>query len=531
MAEMLSVEYDELIARAAELEAPLPAAPAEAPVPPCEVPFVVDSATQLGLSSGAIRDCIRYCEQEYQALAQSLKNAAQAYEEVDAAAAESMGGESSGSGATAESSGGDSQALSGGDGQAMGRTDARTPEGWTPYVILPDSVELPYYDVDTAARDIEAPDQGPAFSGFAGDWDSYALTLQQDVMPRLRAFEYWDGTAAKAVEANFEAHKKYTIGLVGYCNQIAAQARQVVAAHKWAVTEHPSTYECGLAKMNYLNFMHYNDPKFLRAFKEDYAKIQQKSEEVLAQYRLQGGMPLAPVYPSAPPTATHIPPADAALPSEDSGGLGDVLSGALEDVLSGGLDGVLPGSGGEALPAGGGEALPAGGGEVLSGVGGYPYSGNLYDAVSGLADTVANPYAGTAAGAGDAAAASGLSVGSGMKPASVGGGVGGVDVPGTPLQPPTAAESAAQAGAGRGAGIGGVAGAGGGAGAGGAAGSRGGMGMAPMGGAPGAGQGQGQDKKAKRLGEEEEIYTEDRAWTSGIIGIRARNDTPDDTRR
>jgi hypothetical protein len=62
---------------------------------------------------------------------------------------------------------------------------------------------------------------------------------------------------------------------------------------------------------------------------------------------------------------------------------------------------------------------------------------------------------------------------------------------------------------------------------GGAMGGRGGGGGGmPTGGAPN--QGQNKDGKGgKRYGDEEDIYTEDRAWTSSVIGVRKRNDLPE----
>lgn len=59
MAEMLKVEYDELMARAAELEVPLPTPPQQNPQPPCDISFVVDFGTQLNYNASAVRESIK----------------------------------------------------------------------------------------------------------------------------------------------------------------------------------------------------------------------------------------------------------------------------------------------------------------------------------------------------------------------------------------------------------------------------------------------------------------------------------------
>ncbi|WP_322861159.1 hypothetical protein U8D42_06905 [Mycobacterium europaeum] len=487
MTEPLKVQHDELLARAAELEAPLPSPPAGDAAPPCDIGFIVDSATQLALSSAAMRDCVAYCERQYQILAQSLRNAAKAYEELDAAAAEAMTGDSSGSSVT--------RGPVGGSEQATAKSAAVQP--YSPPATPAPTSDLGYYPVKQAAQHIEAPDQGPSFGKFADDWDTYALTLQQDVLPRFRPFAYWQGPAAKAAEDNFEKQKRYVIGLADDCNQIAAQARQVVSAHKWAITEHPSSYEIYVTEFWIIEYTKRNDLARRAQQVDWYQELQNKSEEVLAQYRQLASAPLAPIYPSAPPAATVIAPP--AIRFSD-------LRGNV-----GGGGGTYGGGGVWSDAATGGQLASANVADRVSGIN---------DMVSGLTDTTADPYADApAASAGAPLAAAGPSMG-GVKPASFGGGG---DVPSPPLQPPVDAGSA-QTGPGRGPGPGGAA-----PGSGGAMGGRGGMGMAPMG--AGAGQGQGQDKKAKRTQDDEELYTEERPWTSSVIGIRPRNDAPEETHR
>ncbi|OBI13721.1 hypothetical protein [Mycobacterium sp. E2497] len=488
MTEPLKVRHDELVARAAELEAPLPSPPADDPAPPCDIGFIVDSATQLALSAGAIRDCVAYCERQYQILAQSLRNAAKAYEELDSAAAESMTGDSPGSSVA--------RGPVGGSEQAAAKSAAVQP--YSPPTTPPPSSDLSYYPVKQAAQHIEAPDQGPAFVKFADNWNAYALTLQQDVLPRFRPFAYWQGPSAKAAEDNFEKQKRYVIGLADNCNQLAAQARQVVSAHKWAVSEHPSSYEIYITEFWIIEYTKRNDLARRAQQVDWYQELQKKSEEVLAQYRQLANVPLAPIYPSTPPAATVIAP---------------------PVIRFSDLRGNVGGGGG--TYGGGGAWSDAGTGGQLASANVADRVSGINDMVSGLTDTTADPYADApAVSAGAPPPATGASMGGGVKPASL---AGGADMPSAPLQPPVEAGSA-QSGPGRGPGQGGAA-----PGSGGAMGGRGGMGMAPMG--AGAGQGQGQDKKAKRMQDDEELYTEERPWTSSVIGIRPRNDAPEETHR
>ncbi|MBW0012703.1 MAG: hypothetical protein JO059_06000, partial [Mycobacterium sp.] len=112
MTQTLNVEYQELIARAAEIEAPLPPLPVGNPQAPCNLTFVRDAAVQIAINADRLRLYIRACEREWKTLAKSLRNAAKAYEEVDEGAADdidavSMDGGTSGSGAKTLSADGD----------------------------------------------------------------------------------------------------------------------------------------------------------------------------------------------------------------------------------------------------------------------------------------------------------------------------------------------------------------------------------------------------------------------------------------
>jgi hypothetical protein len=480
---MLKVEYDELMARAAELEVPLPAAPPQNPQAPCAISFVVDSGTQLAYSATSIRLSITYAEEEYLLLAESLRNAALAYEELDQEAADAIANDSSASSVTPKSV----RRPSGRSGGEAGASETPPPE--TPGYDG-------YYDLRQAIEDIEAPDQGPAYTRFEGDWNSYVLALQSDdVMRRFRPFEYWEGESAAAVEANFEQQKKYLIQLGGsYCYQVAAQAKAVVDAHKWAITEHPDSYGLYITDFWYDEYGRRGDIVRQNDVLTWYVDLQQTSEAVLAEYNTRAGLPLALVYPSKPPAGVTINP-----PREIPENAGEIIRG----TFGGGGDG------------GSGVAKPGALASQLSDANLTDTLSNLQGMASGQNDTASEPFAAAAV---PPTGTPGLSTGGGVKPASFGGGV-----PSLPLQSSADAGAATQSAAARPTGAGGAP-----PGMGGAMGGRGGVGGMPMG-AGGANQGQGQDKKPKRYGEEEDLYTEDRPWTSSVIGSRRRVDPSEES--
>lgn len=490
MTETLNVEYEELMARAAELEVPLPAPPPEDPKTPCEISFIIDSGVQLAYSAKALRETIDLVEQECLLLAESLRNAALAYEEVDEAAADAVTDDTSVSSVMPRSS-----------KRSTRRNAAMTADG---------SEEVPptsygfdgYYDLRQAAEDIEAPDQAVAYTKFANDWNAYVLTLQSGaVMERFRPFQYWEGTSAESVEANFEKQKNYLIDFANtYCYQLSGQVRQIVTTHKWAITEHPSTYDVYRTDIYYEDAIRRNDYEYQAWCIQEYDSMQRTSEEVLAAYYTRAGLPLMLVYPPTPPAAVVIDPPPPERPTPTAEDIRDAI-GIAEEVTSG----ATPNPAAVAS-----QALAS----KLTDASLTDKVGSFQDMVSGATDTSGDPMADVAAQP-PLAGLPGMSSGGGVKPASLGRG----GVPSTPMQPPPAdAGLATQSAAARPTGAGAPIRAGGAMG--------GGMGGgAPMGGAPN--QGQGKDGKGKRVQEDEDIYTEDRPWTSSVIGVRKRNDIPE----
>src|ERR1700727_681768 len=90
MTQALNVEYKELMARADEIEAPLPTLPLGNPQAPCSLSFVRDAAVQIAINADSLRLYIQACQREWKSLAKSLRTAAKAYEEVDEGAADDI---------------------------------------------------------------------------------------------------------------------------------------------------------------------------------------------------------------------------------------------------------------------------------------------------------------------------------------------------------------------------------------------------------------------------------------------------------
>ncbi|ULP43664.1 PPE domain-containing protein [Mycobacterium lentiflavum] len=479
----VNVEYEELMARADELEQPLPAIPPTNPAAPCALSLANDAAAQLALSAESMRLYLNGCEREWKSLAKSLRKAARAYQEADEVAADSINGEGGGSG---------------GNGRLCAYDDPEGDSGWSPPPPPPPPApfDYPYYEVRQATMDIEDGDQGAAFGAFAHDWDNFQRTFQEEAY-RFRPFTCWEGDARTAVEQNFEQQRAWIYSMVQLCATLSKQAIGVVDAQKklrsdsgsadedsdgnYLIPEqHPGPIDVSNCDYWYKFYVE-ADPESLHYAIAWYARMQKQSEGALKLYVANASLPLPPVNPGMFPTASV---SDFDLKSEIFG------DGQLEDLP---LD--LPGD------------------DSLGGLTGMPTLPGL--GMPSMPDE--SKLAGAAAGPPVPAVGSGSHplTGSGVKPASLGGGGIGVVPPLRPLtssfsqEPSPAPATNGYPGLGRG-----VPGAG-------AALGGGGMGMPPM--APNGAHGKGAEK-GKRLQDERALYTERRAWTEGIIG-RSRGRT------
>lgn len=465
----LNVQKDELLARAAELEAPIPGMPSENPQAPCSLAMTVAAAQQLGLSADNMRIYLTVGHRESLRLAQSLRNAAAAFEDTEEAA---------------------EQALNSGTSVAA-VTPAPVEEAFDP-AMLPDTPVVAmtggpeeYMDLTQRFFDFENGDQGAAFLAFADAWEAYERALLE-AHYRFRPFEHWDGDASYAVEANFDSHRSWLNQMAAMCATMANDARGVAEAQRWSQSWHvgPPDKMIRHAQMVYLESQcrRVTDTKGRQMYMTMLAEVQRLSDDAMAEYIQRAALPLAPLNPATPPAAYKIEPPPEPEPDTDPGdGIGDDPYNGLP------LDD-------EYLPDPTG--MP---GVPSAGMPTTPDDTAMLDALDDAWD--------------DEPA---LLTGAGVSPASVGGGGVGRGTASIPLQPwgsPDGNSRPAAAASGR-EGLGRIPGAG--AAMGGA-----GMGMAPMGGAPGA-QGQGANKGKRAQRNDEPLYTEDRAWSGGIIGTKSR---------
>jgi ESX-1 secreted protein B PE domain len=492
MTQTLDVEYQELMARADEIEAPLPSLPIGNPQAPCSLSFVRDAAVQIAINADTLRLYIRACEREWKALAKSLRNAAKAYEEVDEGAADdinatNMDGSTSGSGAKTSAAEDEQMSL------------LCDPDYIPPPPPPPPPFQYPYYEVRQAAKDIESPDQGTAFRAFASEWDRYQRTFQQ-LSYRFRPFLSWEGEARAAVEQNFDSQRTWISKMVANCSTLRKQAQAVADAHKKVRPsgtngaeyyglegEHPASYEVSQCDYWYKYYVQTKSPYLYMAL-DWYKKLQTRSETAISNYIQSAGIPLDMLQPESPSRAYIINP-----PVPDDGGDDPNPNPNPDPVVP-----ETPSDPSANMPTT--PTLPT---MPSTGMGGTPATPATPDTQKMIDDAMkkGGPPKGGAGG---------------VKPASVGGGVGGAGVPKMPLQGAGDGEAGSRpAAAGPGAGTAGL-----GKGLPGAGGAGGGMG----GGMPmGAGAGKDGQGKGKRLqSEDDALYTEERAWTEGVIGNRPR---------
>ena len=379
----VNVEYEELMARADEVEAPILGVPTQNPVAPCALAMITTAAAQLGMSADNMRTYLEGGERERQRLAASLRNAAKAYEEVDEVAA---------------------QVLSTLEGSVAPVTPGPTgveldPVALTETPVVAAADDGDFTEVKQAAWEIEQTDNGADFLSFADAWTALQRTLLE-ARDRFRPFVHWDGDATAAVEQNFDEHRSWLFDMADSCGNMASQARDVTSAHRANAPQHPPYYKI----VGYEEF--YNQPNLTPADKANvmttYASFQEQSEAVLGDYAKQAALPLRPLQPPWPPAALRIaeppPPNEAPERPENPGQL--PWDEGTTGIPSGPSAG-MPKMPDDATPT---DELPD----------------ELTDAPTG---------------------APGLSTGTGgVKPASFGGG--GVGVPSMPLQPPAIGESA-----------------------------------------------------------------------------------------
>lgn len=548
----LNVEYAELLARAHEVAAPIGAfySPVDflpgsgtwqhLPDPPpttVKAPSGFDWMQRaLKILTTNVEDLTAHLQdgaQQWANLATSLHNAALAYEKIDDNAAKAINHDGAAS-IEPVSLGGTGSAQPAGSlppsGSVSGSADpgAATLGSDSAPAALSDTENAEFSTVGGRVQLLLKGDQGAALRSFADRWDNYRQLLT-DCRVRFRPFKDWTGAARGKVEDNMGQQRSWCDTVSALCSQVSQQATAIADAHDAAVKAHPTNqgdpdtpagaetdlqtlgerFErywcdpsvrretptfyyniCGSTGWHEDATCHYNggtrcdwtqkanDLNGSKNFEKRYKNIQDLSDKAHDDYKTKvssistTSAPAPPAaYPISPPQPNPTPvdpvnPDNPHFPVMPQMPQMPMMPPMPDEPDADALNGLT--------------GAPA---RLASGVGGKP------------------PSLG------------------GVKPASLGGGGGGM--PKMPLAP-AAADAEAMAPRAAAAGPGG-AGPGRGVPSGAMGGMPGGMPMAP--GAHGKGDNEGKGKRVQ--GEDDALYVEDRAWTEGVIGRRRAKDSTD----
>jgi hypothetical protein len=509
---MTKVVYQELMARADALEVPIvdqhgQGIPTEDPQPPCGLEMLRDAAEDFATYAGEMRDHLKLFDKTRKELARQLRNAAKAYRHVDEDAAEAVLSGTPLSGVAIPAS-------AGGDfGPTMLGAGAEEP--------LPEDVVRKLHSLEEIALQLEQPDQGASFERFAEQWSKYRDALRH-ACDRFRPFQEWEGDAATAVGENFDMQRAWLNTMARFSDQMARQAKTVVKEFRSLRDEHVYAVDARYArrtKWDYRKLVELEQwvkqsaHTAYQTFMVTYNEATRESQALLTDFRLNSTLPVKPVNPTAPPRiTTDIKPPQpwkpATRPTDKDIQKAHILKPATRPDWMDDEPKPTPTPTPTPVPAPSNENAGMPTGMTSPTMPTMPSTPQTHDAQ--LAKALSDLKGKGAPGLPHA--------GGGVKPASVGG----AGVPAAPLQPSGDGEATARpsaAGPGNpGRGVPGLGAMGGGMG----------------GGMPGGmGQGAGKDAgKGKRVqgAEEDALYTEDRAWTEGVIGRRRLKDGPDNKR-
>lgn len=285
----VTVDQQEILNRADEVEAPMATPPTDVPQAPSGLTAANNAAEQLAISADNVRLYLQAGERERQRLATSLRNAAAAYGEVEDESATALDNDGNGE-VDAQSAG----------GAGAGQTDSLEE---TPKVAA--AGESDFTDLKTAATKLESGDQGTSMVNFADGWNNFNLALQRDIK-RFRIFENWEGDAATACEASLDQQKDWILHMAKLSASLAKQANFMAQLQLWARRGHPT-----LADIIELERLA-KDPDYQEQAIKLYAEYQETSEKVLSEYNTKAD--LEPVNLPKPPEAIKIDPPPPAQP-------------------------------------------------------------------------------------------------------------------------------------------------------------------------------------------------------------------------
>jgi hypothetical protein len=494
MADGTRVNTEDLKLLASDMAAQQWPAPRADAAPPDALQLTKDVVASLNENAAVLQEYQKIARAESERLGQMLTFAANAYEAVDTKYKDKMD-----------------------DPGRHTEVEAITlPAPSTPMPPIPDGPSIRgldaggYGDVEQTQGLLASGDHGASLNAAAVEWGLAADKLVTNTV-KHRKPSGWEGEAANAAFSRINAYSDWLHELSDAWLRLGHEAEKVHRSHSTAFSEHTEIYAKYIQlKAQLLQMMANpgsNGPAMGRV-QRGLEELQRQSDEVREVYAKNATV--SPVRPSDPRFASSGTPMTGAggggngsggpgQPAEDPTALAQRMGQSMGQPQSGSPAGAGAPLGGGA-PCGGGS--PSGGGAPSGGMpAGLPGGGPS----TGTPKLPTDPSLRPAAGGGGAGAG--------------GGGAGG-GVPTMPLSPAVSAETVAPtapAQAGPSAPAGASTGAAAGSGMG---------GMAPM---HGAGhQNQGKDKRRDpNLSPDEDLYTEDRAWTEAVIGNRRRRDVQD----
>ena len=499
--------------------------PVEDAQPPLITPdaLIISSVaiTNLGNNAESLWAYQKYGMLEGARLAQSLDNVADAYAQVDQQSGEGIG-------STFDVPGGAA------GGPVMPRGVDIPPPPHPPKMPIPKgqlASEQGFMDPQAAQIALDAGDDGKSLDAAATMWRANAQSLAASAETFEVNSTNWEGQAADAAYAKFNAYREWLVSLSGAWNRLADEADAYLAAHDQAKSEHRPIAQRYRELTQQISSIPPYSPGWVDAMNK-IAEEQKKSEELRNTYAREAVVnQIDAEEPPAPVSGIPVTPEDhqRAKPyreGEQQGG-----GGGGQQAPGGGSGGGAPQeSPTSPMSAGDPAAQAAQAAQQAEQQAGQQGGGSP----SGGSPGGGQPGGGQPGGGAPGGGMPGLGKGDPKSPsdprlrpaaakggggAGAGGGSGGGGLGGVPLQPAVSAETVAPTpyAASAGPAAAGAAGAAGGAMAGG-----GGMGgMAPMHGAHGAG-GSGEKKRNPQLSQDEEIYVEERPHTEPVIGLQPR---------
>lgn len=476
--------------------------PAKAGQPPLSSPDALDTSgvaiANLAMNARAMWDYQDFGRLEGLRLAQTLVNVATAYAEVDLAAGDEI--------ADSMDEPGPPRAA---DGPRRPERVGLPPPPHPPAMPIPKgklvSEQLLY--PPEAQRALEAGDSGASLAAAAQLWRDNLGSLTTSAAQFETAGLHWEGAAADAAYAKFNAYRDWLVSLAQAWGQLAGEAERIVAAHTAARRDHePIAQDFAQLQREIAE-----DPASADNLRRtvQMAALQKQSEEIRQRYA-RDGQPrqIAPMEPPSPIVDEPLGETPATVDDDRRAiGFSPPRSGGAAEL------GRPPTPKGEPTELSGRRPVPAepaeqaarGAQQGSPQSGGPAGTGQQYGAQPGAGSplgprptTQPDPAAGHRVR--PAASGGGGGRGGAVPPATLQPAVGAETVAPAPVPASSAAPATTVASSGGGAGMGGIA--------------------PMMHGTRGDG---GSDKQRNpRLSTDSELYTEDRPWTEAVIGNRVR---------